>query len=69
MKSILDEVTLETVHWAEVHDPAIVEGDQCLEQELCAATGCPLVEMHVTKWAGVQREDPVLSTVLDWLKA
>ena len=28
-----------------------------------------LVEMHVSDWAEAQREDPVLSTVLDWLKA
>ena len=25
--------------------------------------------MHVTNWAGAQREDPVLSAVVDWLKA
>ena len=25
--------------------------------------------MHMTNWAAAQREDPVLSTVLDWLKA
>ena len=47
----------------------MAEGDQCLEQEVCVATGCPLVEMHVTNWAEAQREDPMLSTVLDWLKA
>ena len=28
-----------------------------------------MVEMHVTDWAEAQREDPMLSTVLDWLKA
>ena len=56
-------------HWAKVHDLAIVEGDQHLEQEVCVAAGCPLVEIHVTNWAGAQREDPVLSTVLDGLKA
>ena len=29
----------------------------------------PIVEMHVTNWAKDQREDLMLSTVLDWLKA
>ena len=28
-----------------------------------------LVQMHVTDWAEAQREDPVLSAVLDWLEA
>ena len=68
VKSILDRVTLGTVHWAEVHDLAIVEGGQHLEQEVHVNAGHPLVEMHVINWAGAQREDPVLSTVLDWLK-
>ena len=69
VKSILDGVTLRMVYLAEVHDPAVVEGNQLLEQEVCVATGHPLVEMHVTDWAGAQREDSMLSTVLDWLKA
>ena len=29
----------------------------------------PLVDMHVTNWAKAQREDLMLRTVLDWLKA
>ena len=33
------------------------------------AAGCVLVKMHVTDWAEAQREDPVLSAVLDWLEA
>ena len=69
MTSILDEVALEVVHQAEVHDPTVMEGDQHLEQEVHVATGHPLVKMHVTNWAEAQREDPTLSTVLDWLKA
>ena len=69
VKSILNGVTLGMVHDAEVHDPAIVEGNQCLEQEVCVATGCPLLEMHVTDWVKAQREDQMLTTVLDWLKA
>ena len=68
VKSILDGVTLGTVHRAKIHDPAMVEGDQCLEQEVCITAGFPLVEMHVTNWAKAQREDPMLRAVLDWLK-
>ena len=56
-------------HWAKVHNPALVEGDQHLEHEVWVATGHPLVEMHVTDWAKAQREEQMLSAVLDWLKA
>ena len=56
------------MHWAEVHDPAIVESDHHLEQEVCVAAGNRLVRMHVMDWAEAQREDPVLGAVLDWLK-
>ena len=31
VRSILDGVALEAVHWAKVHDPAIFEGDFSLE--------------------------------------
>ena len=68
VKSILDGVALGMVHWAKVHNPAMVEGDQHLEQEVHVAAGHPLVEMHVTNWAKAQREDTTLSAVLDWLK-
>ena len=68
VKSILDGVVLGMVHWAEVHDPAVVEGDQCLEQDVCVTAGHPLAEMHVTDWAEAQTEHPKLSAVLDWLK-
>ena len=69
VRSILNEVTLGTVHWAQIHDPAIVEDDHCLEQEVHVAAGCALVQMHVTDWAEAQKEDPMLNTVLDCLKA
>ena len=69
VRSVLNGVTLGTVHWAEVHDPATVKGDYCLEQEIPVVTGHALVQMHVTDWAEAQREHPTLSTVLDWLKA
>ena len=39
------------LNWAEVHDPTVVEGNCCLEQEVGVATGCALVPMHVTDWA------------------
>ena len=66
---MLDGVTLGMAHWAKVHDPTMVEDDQCLEQEVWVTAGCPLVEMHVTNWAKAQSEDPMLSALLDWLKA
>ena len=55
LKSILDEVTLGTAHWADIHDPSVVEGEQCLEQDVQVTAGCPLVEMHFTDWAKAQR--------------
>ena len=54
VKSIFNGVALGTAHRAKVHDPAMVEGDQCLEQEVHIAAGCPLVEMHDTNWAKAQ---------------
>ena len=68
VRSILVGVALGAVHWAEVHNPTMVESDHCLEQEVCVATGCRLVQMHVMDWAEAQRGDPALSAVLDWLK-
>ena len=69
LRSILNRVTLGSVHQAEVHDPTVVEGDCHLEQEVCVTTGHALVQIHVTDWAEAQKEDLMLSTVLDWLKA
>ena len=69
VKSILNGVALGSAHWAKVHDPAIVEGDCHLEQEVCVAAGHALVQMHVTDLVAAQKEDLMLSTVLDWLKA
>ena len=63
VRSILNRVTLGTAHWAEVHDPAIVEGDHHLEQEVHVTTGQALVQMDVTDWAEAQKEDPMLSVV------
>ena len=69
VKSILNRVTLGSAHWAKVHNPAIVEVDHHLEQEVHDTAGCTLVQMHVTDWAEAQKEDPTLSAVLNWLKA
>ena len=57
------------VHRAEVYNPAIAKGDLSLEKEVHVATGHALVQMHVMDWAKSKREDPMLSAVLDWLKA
>ena len=69
VKSILNGVTFGMAHQAKIHNPAVVEGNQHLEQEVYVTAGYPLVEMHVTDWAEALREDPMLSTMLDWLKA
>ena len=69
VRSILDRVALGTACLVEVHNPAIVESDCHLEQEVCVTAGHTMVQMHVTDWAEAQREDPVLSAILDWLKA
>ena len=67
VKSILNGVALGAVHWAETHDPTMVESDCHLEQEVHVVAGHMQVQMHVTDWAEAQKEDPVLSAVLDWL--
>ena len=67
VKSILNGVALGAAHQAETHDPAVVESDCCLEQEVCIAAGHAQVKMHVMDWAKVHRENPALSAVLHWL--
>ena len=69
VRSILDRVAIGAVHWAEVHDPVIVKGDLSLGKGVHIAAGCMFVQMHVMDWVDAEREDPVLSAVLDWLKA
>ena len=59
MRSILDGITLGATHRVESHDPTAVEGDHGMEKEVHVATGCILVQMHVTDWAEAQREDSV----------
>ena len=67
--SILNGVALGAAHQAKVHDPTIVESDHHLEQEVHVTTSQMLMQMHVTDWAEALREDLMLGTVLDWLKA
>ena len=69
VRCILDGVMLGAVHRVESHDPTVVEGDHGMEKEVCVVTGWVLVQMHVTDWTEAQREDSVLSTILDWLEA
>ena len=69
MQSILDRATLGATQRAEGDDPAVVEGNQEIEKEVCVTAGQVLVEMHVTNWVAAQREDPKLDAVLHWLEA
>ena len=69
VRSILDGIALGASHRVESHDPAIVEGDHGMEKEVCVAAGWVSVQLHMTAWVEAQREDSVLSMVLDWLEA
>ena len=69
VKSVLDGITLGATQRAECHDPTVVEGDHGMEKEVHVATGWVLGQMHMTDGAETQREDLVLSAVLDWLEA
>ena len=68
MQAILDGAAVGASHRAERENPAIIENDQQLEQEVQVATGRVLVEMHITNWAAAQKEDPELNAVLHWLE-
>ena len=46
MQSVLDGATLGATQRAEGDDPAVVEGDQETEKEVCVAAGGVLVEMQ-----------------------
>ena len=69
VRSILNGITLGAAYRSEVNDPTMVEGDHDLEQEVHVTAACVLIQMHMTDWAEAQTEDPVLSTVLDWIEA
>ena len=53
----------------EGENPAIIESDQQLQQEVRVTAGQVLVEMHVTNWATAQKEDPELDAVLKWFES
>ena len=63
VQAILDGSAVDASQRAERENPAIIENDQQLEQEVQVATGQVLAEMHVTDWAVVQKEDPELNAV------
>ena len=69
VQAILDGATVGTSQRPEREDPAIIKGDQQLEQEVQVTTGQVLVEMYVTDWAVAQKEDPKLDAVLQWLES
>ena len=66
---VLDGITLGDTQMVECHNPTVVERDHGMEKEVHVTAGWVLVQMHVTDWAGAQRDDLVLSMVLDWLEA
>ena len=69
VRSILDGLTLGATHRTECHDPTVVEGDHGMEKEVHVGTGQMLIQMHIADWTEAQREDSMLSTILDWLEA
>ena len=69
VRSVLDGITLRVAQRVECQDPAAVEGDQDMEKEVHVTVGQVWVQMHVTDGAEAQREDSVLSMVLEWLEA
>ena len=69
VQAVLDGAAVGTSQQAEVENPAVIENNQCLEQEVRVATRRILVEMHVTDWAKAQKEDPELDAVLQWLSS
>ena len=66
--ALLDGTTIGASQRVEGEDPAVIEGDQQME-EIGVTAGQVLVEMHVTDWAAAQKEDPELDAVLQWLES
>ena len=69
VQAILEGAAVGTSQRAESENPAIIENDQQLEQEVWIATGQVLLEIHVTDWVAAQKEDPELDAVLQWLES
>ena len=68
VQAVLDGAAVGMSQWAEVENPAVIENNQWLEQEVCVAARQILVEMHVTDWARAQKEDPELDTSCNVLR-
>ena len=69
MQAILDGATLGASQRAEGEDPAMIEGNQEEEKEVQITAGQMVVEMYVTNRATVEKEDPELDAVLQWLES
>ena len=69
VQAVLDGAAVGASQRAERENPAIIENDQQLEQEVQVTAGQVLAEMHVTDWAAVQKEDPELNAVLQRLES
>ena len=67
VQALLDGATMGTFQRVGTDNPAIIESDQQLEQEVQVTAGQVLVEMHVDDWAVAQKEDPELDAVLQRL--
>ena len=64
VQAILDGAAVGALQRAERENPAIIENDQQLEQDVRVTTWGVQVEMHITDWAAAQKEDPELNAVL-----
>ena len=68
MQAVLDGAAMGASQRAEKENPAIIENNQQLEQEVQVTAGQIQVEMHITDWAAAQKEGPELNAVLHWLE-
>ena len=72
VKSILDEVTIEAIQWADTYDPVVAEADERIDERVeeiavqVRATHV-YVNLHVTDWVVAQQEDPILKIVMEWI--
>ena len=72
MKSILNRVTMVMTERADAHDLAVAEADeeihgQSQETAVLARATHVHVKLHVTDWVTTQQEDPILSTLIEWI--
>ena len=74
VKSILDGVTIGTTGRADAHDLMVAEAKEGLHQQVKetavqAQTAHACVNVHVMDWIAVQREDPILKIVMEWVSS